>query len=134
QVAVARRGGGENLLVAAAEAELAERAHPRALVRGEHGLAHAERSDQPHLRKALQRRPPRVRGLARVGDRRDVSRRQARVVVRGSDDPVEVELGHGGCLDRAPWPALSATSLRSSDTPLPPRRRASTRPRPRWWP
>ena len=123
QMAVARGGRGEDLLVAAAEPELAQSAHPGTLVRGKHRLAHAERGDQPHLRKALQSGAPGIGGLAGVGERGDVSGRQPRVVVRRADDSVEVDLGHGGCLYRPG----------TLDSLAPPRRRASTRSRSRWW-
>ncbi len=86
----------QHLLVAAAEPQLPERAQRGPLVRRQHGLADAERGDETHLAQALQRGAARVRRLAGMRQGGHVAVRQARVVVRGADQPVEVvfERGH----------------------------------------
>ena len=127
EVPVAGRRRREHLLVAPTEAELSQRPHPGALVRREDGLPDPERCDEAHLRQSLQRGALRVRRLPDVRERRDVSWRQARVVVRGTDDSVEVEFAHGAL-------RLQKTTLRRrSGRPAPRRRRASIRLRSPSW-
>jgi hypothetical protein len=84
----------EDLLLAAVEPELLQRGEPGSLVRRKDGLAHAERSDEPHLGEALQRGTPRIGNLSAVRHRGDVARREAGIVVRRSDDAVEIVLAH----------------------------------------
>ena len=95
EMSVARRRRGEHFLVGAAEAELPERAHARAFVWRKDRLAGAERCDQPHLREPLQCGAPWVGALTGVGNGGDVPGRKPRVIVRGSDDAVEIDFGHG---------------------------------------
>ena len=87
----------QHLRIGAAKTQRAQRLDGRSLVRGQHGLGHAEVGQKLHLGQALQRGFTRIRRFAAVRHRRHVAMREAGVVVRRADQPVEINLAgfHG---------------------------------------
>ncbi len=85
-------GRGEHLFAAPAKAEAPERAEARPIVRRKHRLTGAERVHEAHLLKSLERGHARVRYLPLVRHAGHVADREAAIVVRRPDEPVEVVL------------------------------------------
>src|SRR5438034_454745 len=98
------RGRGEHLLVGASKAEPPERGKTGTVMRREHRLPHAERVHEAHLRQPFERGQTRVTVAPLVRHAGDVAEAEPAVVVRGSDDAVEVELAMVGHVRGAVYP------------------------------
>ncbi len=92
---VAARGAFEYLRVRPRVAQAPQRVDVGTRRGRQHGLSHAESPQQASLRKTLKRRSPRVRDAALVALAREVASTEPRVVVRESNEAVEVVLPHG---------------------------------------
>ena len=92
--AIGRSGRGDDRLVRPVEAEPTQGGEARTVVRGEDGLQDAEVPDEAHLREPLQGGGARVGDLAPVRRAGDVAGREASVVVRRTDEAVELSFAH----------------------------------------
>jgi hypothetical protein len=105
QVLVVARGGGDDLLVGAGEAERAQRPEGRPRMGRKDGLRDAEAGDELHLREALERGLARIRDVPAVRGRREVADRKAAVVVGRTDQAVELMFSQGAHGAAQPTPA-----------------------------
>ena len=84
------RGLRDHVRVLAGEAQLAQQAQRRPLLRRQHALREAEIRELLHLAQPLLRGRLRVRGRLLVVERRHVAERQPGVVVGRADESVEI--------------------------------------------